>query len=191
MPFGVDYSQATDAELPEGEYEAVIKYAGEDVTKVNKTPYINVTLVIRNDLDQLQKNRTIRHSVWHKKEPSQADLACGGYSAKQIQSLSKAAGLPNGKEYDSIEDWCEDLGDKPVRITVEHEEYPEGSGQYRARVRWVNASKQLPCRHVWKDAEDVEGDDSPEPGATAAPAYASPGNDKFEEIKAADDDLPF
>jgi hypothetical protein len=187
MPFGVDYSQTAEDIIPEGEYEAIVKYAGEDVTKVNKTPYINVTLVIRNDVDQRHKNRYIRHSIWHKKEPSQADLACGGYSAKQIQSLSKAAGLPNGKKYDSLEDWCDDLANKPVRVTVQHEEYPEGSGTMHARIRWINESKQLPCRHVWKDAEDVSEDMPAQNGAEPAQS-----NTEFEEVKnITDGDLPF
>ena len=184
MSFGIDYSQAADADIPDGKYEMVIKYAGEDVTKGNQTPYINVTMVVRNDVDQPQKNRYFRHSIWHKKEPSQADLACSGYSFKQIQSLSKAAGLPNGKEYSDIEDWCDDLGGKPVLVTVEHEEYPEGSGKKHARARWINESKQLPCRHEWKNAEDIDEDPAP---ATGDP---KPSNE-FQEVKTADEDLPF
>lgn len=183
MSFRVDHSQAADL-LPAGEYEAVIKYAGEAVTEGGKE-YIAVTLIIRNDVDQKQKNRSIRHSIWHKKEPSPADIACGGYSSKQIQSLSKAAGLPNGKEYGNLEDWCEDLANKPVRITVEHEEYPEGSGTFHARVRWINESRALPCRHVWKGSEDI--DVEPVPAAESDP---KPSNE-FQEVKASDDDLPF
>lgn len=157
MSFGIDYSQASSGELPEGEYEAIIKYAGEDVTPVSKTSYINVTLIIRNDVKQPQQNRSIRHSIWHKKEPSPADLTCGGYSAKQIQSLSKTVGLPNGKKYDSLEDWCEDLDGKLVRITVEQEEYPANSGRKHARVRWLNETKHPDCQHVWKsDSEDAD-----------------------------------
>lgn len=174
MSFGIDYSQASSGELPEGEYEAIIKYAGEDVTPVNKTAYINVTLVVRNDVDQPQKDCSIRHSIWHKKQPSPADLACGGYSAKQIQSLSKAIGLPDGKRYENLEDWCEDLGGKLTRITVKHEEYPEGSGKKHARVRWLNETKHPDCQHVWKSGtEDSK-------------------TENFQEIKnTSDDDLPF
>lgn len=179
MSFKVDHSQAGSSELPEGEYEAIIKYAGEDATKISRTEYINVTMVVRNDIDQPCKNRTIRHSIWHKKEPSPADVACGGYSSKQIQSLSKAVGLPNGKEYDNLEDWCEDLANKPVRITVEKEEY---QGQTHSRVRWINESKSLPCRHVWKGYEDV--DDAPAESGLKS-------SNEFQEVKASDDDLPF
>ena len=52
MSFKVDHSQAGSSELPEGEYEAIIKYAGEDATKISRTEYINVTMVVRNDIDQ-------------------------------------------------------------------------------------------------------------------------------------------
>lgn len=175
--FTIDHSQASSGELPEGEYECIVRYAGESVTTYNKTPYINVTLVVRNDVKQSCQNQSIRHSIWHKKEPSQADLSCGGYSFKQIQTLSKALGLQDGKSYENLEDWCDDLTNKPVRITVEKETY---EGKTHSRVKWLNETKTKDCHHVWKDEEP--DDDTP----------ADKKSEKFEEVKTqSDDDLPF
>lgn len=173
MGFSTDYSEVKDGGglLPKGEHEAIIKYAGEDTTRAG-TVHINVTMVLRNDLEQPYKNKYIWHKLWHRKAPSPADIACGGYSSKQINSLSKAAGLPNGKKYESLADWCEELGDKCVRITVEHEEY---QGKTQAKVKWVNESKHRECRHVWK----TEAGEASEDGAAFVPLDEN------------DDDLPF
>jgi len=187
MAFGVNYDEAgsENSTLPEGEYEVIIKYAGEDVTARAKTAYINVTCVIRNDVDQQYKNKYIWHSIWQKKEKSPADLACGGYSSKQIQSLSKAAGLENGKKYESLADWCDDLKNHVIRVTTENEEYPAGSGKIQTRVKWTNESKFPQCNHRWKNADvDVVEDEAP------APKYAAPAQQGFEEVPS-DDDLPF
>lgn len=181
MAFQTDYSDLSEGSeiLPVGEYECIIKYAGEDATK-GGTMYMGATLVIRNDVDQQYKNKYIWHSIWQKKEPSPADLACGGYSSKQINSLSKAAHLPNGKKYESLSDWADELKNKIVRVTVEHDTY---QGKTSARVKWVNESKFPDCKHRWKNA-DVDVDAGNEPAA---------GNQQgLEEVKGvADDDLPF
>ena len=87
--------------IPIGEYEVIIKSALEDVTK-GGTPYINVPMIIRNDIEQPYKNAYIWHSIWHVKEPKDADKACGGYSSYGIQTISKAAGLQNGKKYTCV-----------------------------------------------------------------------------------------
>ncbi len=179
MSFGINYDDAATGSdlLPKGDYEVVIKYAGEDATK-GGTVYINVTMVIRNDVDQQYKNKYIWHSIWQKKEPSAADIGCGGYSYKQIQSLSKAAGLPNGKKYESLASWCEELKDKVVRVTIDHEEY---KGEMQARVKWVNESKFPQCSHAWKKAAP---DINP-------PAQTETGADYTQVQIDNNDDLPF
>ncbi|MFA6930866.1 MAG: DUF669 domain-containing protein [Lentisphaeria bacterium] len=154
MEFTTDYSDVDEGGiLPIGEYEAIIKYAGEDTVQTTGTVYINVTMVARNDVEQPCKNKYIWHKLWHRKEPTPADVKLGGYSSKQINALSKSAGLPNGKKYASLAEWCEELGGKCVRITVEHEEY---KGKTQAKVKWVNESKHPECRHVWKDQAAAE-----------------------------------
>jgi hypothetical protein len=184
MAFDTNYSEVPESSgglIPEGEYECIIKYAGEDSTR-NATVYFGATLVLRNDVDQKYKNKYLFHKIWHKKEPTPADIACGGYSSKQINSLSKAAGIP-AKHYESLADLADELQNKTVRATVEHEEY---KGEIREKVKWVNETKFPNCTHRWKNADvDVSADDE-------APAYASGNSGDFEEIPTpTDDDLPF
>lgn len=184
MAFNTDYTDVKEGSggiLPIGEYEAIVKYAGEDATK-SGTVHINITCVIRNDVEQKYKNKYVWDKLWHRKEPSPADLACGGYSSKQIMSRSKAAGLPNNQKYESLADWGEQLKDKPVRITIEHEEY---NGEIQAKVKWVNESRCLPCNHVWMTP--TTGAFKP---ATAGYIPVS-GPEDFAEITEKDNDLPF
>lgn len=185
MAFQVDHSQVKDGGgvLPPGEYEVVIKFAGEAVARTG-TPYINITTVVRNDLEQQFKNKYIFHKMWRKKDPSQLDLECGGFSFKQIQSMSKAAGLPNGQSYENLEAWCEAITDKPILVTVEHEEY---NGAPQVKVKWVNESKHPQCNHQWEKEEAYE----PE-----YPAYNEYQAKEIESKVAAkqvvpDDDIPF
>ena len=189
MAYTTNYADVPDGNelIPAGEYECIIKYAGEDSTK-GGTVYMGVTLVVRNDINQPCKNKYIWHHIWQKKEPSPNDLACSGYSSKQINAVSKAAKLPNGKSYDTLTDWADELKNKCVRVTVEHEEY---QGKTNARVKWINESKCPDCRHKWKGAEDVSGET--EPATQKQPSYSSgPNSDDFQEVPTtSDDDLPF
>jgi len=150
--FSTDYSGLSDSGtlLPIGEYEIIFKYLGEDVTNKGSM-YVNVTAVVRNDVDQPYKNKYVWDKLWHVKEPSAADKSVGGYSFKRIQMISKAAGLPNGKKYENLEAWCDELANKFVRITIEHEEY---NGKTDAKVKWYNESKSPVCKHVWKGEEE-------------------------------------
>jgi hypothetical protein len=183
MAYSVNYDEAAEGSdiIPEGEYECIIKYAGEDATK-GGTMYMGVTLVVRNDVNQPCKNKYIWHHIWQKKEPSPADLACSGYSSKQINAVSKAAKLPNGKSYDSLADWADGLKNKIVRVTVEHEEY---QGKTNARVKWVNESKCPDCQHKWKGADNVAGE------AESATAAENNTNEFQEVPTTSNDDLPF
>lgn len=151
MAFGVDYNKAPQGGLiPKGEYEVVIKSADEDISN-SGTVFLNIPLIVRNDVEQPYKDAYIWHKLWKKKDPSPEDLACDGYSYKQIQSLSKAAELPNGQNYASIVDWCEALKGLPIRVTVDHETYND---KISARVKFQNETKHKPCNHVYKNAEE-------------------------------------
>lgn len=164
MGFSVNHEEASSGAtlIPEGEYEVVIKAAFEDTTKKG-TVYINIPLIVRNDVEQKFQNAYIWHALWKRKEPTAEDRGCGGYSTKQIQTLSKMAGLENGKKYEGLEDWCDDLKHRMIRITVKHEEY---NGNVSAKVGYVNESKHQKLKHQFKTTgiipegfEEIKGDD--------------------------------
>jgi hypothetical protein len=176
MAFQLNYQNNHEL-IPEGEYECRIERALESATN-RGTPYLDILLRVRQDLEQPGQGRRIDHALWPKKTPEPADQAFGGYSAKQILSLSEAAGLPSGRSYQGFENWCDDLAGRLVRATVYHDAY---GGNTRARVRWINAT-----RYPDEDAAQAQ----PTAGAPfrAAGPAATPGN--YNPLPD-DDDIPF
>lgn len=155
MSFKLDYSDVIETSLlPVGEYEAVIKLAFRDATK-GGTEYINVPLVIRNDVEQPRQNAHIWHSIWRRKQPVPADAMFEGYSSAQLLRLCKSAGIPANTEFDSFDTLLDALAGLPVRVTVGHEEY---NGRTSARVKYINPSRYPDCNHKFQSQQPGEGD---------------------------------
>lgn len=136
MAFALQYDARPEL-IPEGEYECRIERAMETATN-RGTPYLDILLRVRRDVEQPEQGRRIDHTIWPRRNPDKLDRAFSGYSARQILALSEAAGLPSGRRYEGFEDWCDDLTGRLVRVTVYHDAY---NGNTSARVRWVNATQ--------------------------------------------------
>lgn len=156
--------------LEPGTYEAVVKYAGEGATRAGN-PCINLTMVLRNDVDQLGRNRYIWDSLYPRKPENRTedDKKCEGYSAKRIASISKAASFETGTNFSTVQAWCEALKNCCLRITIEHETYNEKT---REVVKWYNETKLSPCRH------NFDGK-APEPA------------EKPKKVESKEEDVPF
>ena len=103
MGFSTNYEDVQDFDLiPKGEYEVIITKIEERTTQ-NGATGLNFTLVIRNDVEQKYQNRCIFHTLWKRKEPTQADMQVQEYSFKQIMQLAKAVRLPSGMSCISLE----------------------------------------------------------------------------------------
>lgn len=193
MNFSTNYDDLGSSLLPEGKYECIVKDAFTSETKKG-TPYLDIRLVIRNDVEQKYQNKYIFHSIWKKKEPSEQDKQVDGYSFKQLMSLANAAGLPSGKSYASVEELCKDFVGKCVGVETEHDEY---DGKTNVRVKYCNKTEYPECKHVFKEAAapvDSNTYQKPKQDAFAQPATVrTPSDidlDDFEEI-IGDGDLPF
>ncbi len=189
--FTTDYTDVNDEYglIPEGQYEVIIKKVEERTTK-NGSTGMNLTLVIRNDVEQQYKNRCLFHTLWKRKEPAPADMQVQGYSFKQVMILAKAATLPSGKVYENVQALCADLVNKVVRVTVAHDEY---NGNKREIVKYTNASQFPECKHVYKAATPVTTDTvAQRPQETFAAETPLNVTDlgEFEEILG-DGDIPF
>lgn len=199
MNFTTNYENVgTGSDLiPEGKYECVVKAAAMNRTSQGK-PYFDVRLVIRNDVSQKFANRYIFHSIWKKKEPSDADMQVEGFSFAQIMSLAKAAQLPAGKSYASLDEMGKDLIGKPVLVEVEHNTNPN-NGQTNERVKYVNETKYPDCKHVFKEAAPAANNQTyaqrPQQQFASnvvptAPTAQTADLSDFEEV-ISDSDLPF
>lgn len=148
MGFKANQSEATQQSniKPEGDYECLIQSIEEHITR-NGATGLNVAMVIRNDVQQNYKNAYIFHTLWKRKEPTEADKQVNGYGFGQVMALGKASGLPDGKEYDSLHQFCEELVGKPLSVTIKHEEY---NGKTQERVSWLNPTKFPEVNHIAK-----------------------------------------
>lgn len=192
MNFSTNYDDIGNELLPEGKYECIVKDAFPSETS-HGTPYLDIRLVIRNDVEQKYKNKYIFHSIWKKKEPSEQDRQVDGYSFKQLMSLASAAGLPSGKNYASVEELCKDFIGKCVNVETEHDEW---NGKTNVRVKYCNKTDYPECRHIFKTSAPVDNDtyQKPKQDAFAQPETVRPASgvdlSDFEEV-IGENELPF
>lgn len=187
MGFKTNLSEAEQGNSikPEGNYECIIIKAEERTTK-NGATGLNFSMVVRNDVDQKFKNGFIFHTVWKRREPTQADLQVNGYGFGQIMALGKAAQLPDGKDYENLEQFIKELINKPVLITLKHEEY---KGELQERVSYINVTKRSDVKHVHKNKTSNEVGNT---YANRTPSFATMQGTQQEFIDVTDDeDLPF
>lgn len=186
--FSTDYSEVKEgyALVPEGEYEVVIRNIEERSTQKGSTG-LNLSLVVRNDVNQNCKDRYIFHTLWKRKEPTQADMQVQGYSFKQLMSLAKAVNLPSGKSYETVQQLCADMLKRPLRITVVHGEW---DGKVRAEVRYTNASNFPDCKHVFKEKQQTATTTAAATTPPPVPTVTIGDVGEFEEILS-DGDVPF
>lgn len=180
MGFRNSYSEADSGNgiKPEGVYECIITKVEERQTKSGAWG-LSFSLVIRNDVGQRYGNSYLFHTIWKKREPTANDLAVKGYNFGQLMAMGRAARLPDGKDYDTLEQYCGDLVKKCVRVTVKHEEW---NGKPQERVTDPQPSKYPECRHIFKTA------------APKTDTYAQPVPQSFADMPAedfTDDGVPF
>ena len=191
MGFATNYDDiGSSGLLPEGKYEVIIKSAAPSTTQ-NDIPVLDIRMVIRNDIEQKYKNKFIFHKIWKKKEPSPMDSQVDGYSYKMLMSLAKAAKLPSGKDYNTVEDLCKDFVNKCVNVEIEHKE--DSTGTMRERVKFCNETSYPDCKHVFTAPAAAVTNNTyqpPKQDAFAQPSAVNLNIDDFEEI-IGNDDLPF
>jgi hypothetical protein len=142
--FTINHDEAMDMGLiEEGTYEVIVAKAFEDVSK-NGSIFINLHLVVRNDIDQKYKNKYIFASIWQSKETGQ-------YHSGMINTIAKALRIENGKRFNTLQELLDDFKLKTARVIVKHEEY---NGRTNARVQSWEPSRFNTCNHQFK-AEDI------------------------------------
>lgn len=191
MGFKSNFSQANmgNGIKPEGNYECMIVKAEERATKNGKFG-LNISMVIRNDVQQAYQNGYIFHTLWKRREPTAADRQVNGYGFGQVMALGKAAQLPDGKDYPNLEAFLADLVGKPVLVTLKHEDY---NGQKQERVSYLNPTKYPEVNHVMKTTASPCAYAAQQQTQYAQPqnAYAAPAQAGQYVQMPLDQDLPF
>lgn len=169
MAFTLDFENKFDGSIKDGEYEAVIYMMAEDVTPSGAV-FVNVNMIIRNDVEQPHKNQHIFHRIFQAK-------ATGKYNMMMFNTIGFAAGLTNGKQYSSFEELLDDYVGKPVRVRVKNEDSEYNGKTYtNLNVKNWDKTKVTGLNHQWKEAPRKASD---------------PANQPFTEQVVSDDDLPF
>ena len=164
MAFGTNYEnipQGGSELVPEGFYECIITNAEIRQTQNGKYK-VGFMLTIRNDIQQDCQNRVLFMDIWRKREPTPADEQVDGFNFAQLMAVSRAAQIPSGQSFESLEQFLQALTGRLLIAEVRHEEY---NGKPQVRVDSLStAPTQFPeCRHVQKRRPQAQN-----------PAYGAP-----------------
>lgn len=151
-----DYKNLNDDLIPEGKYEVVIKSAGFGATPWG-TEYIDLPLVVRNDVEQSYQNKYIFYKLWKKNEPDERDKECNNFSAKQIFKLCQAVGIPENKKFENLEEIFAELSHKPIFVGIKHDVYND---KKQAKISFTTATKFPECKHEFKKDDVKKGNKS-------------------------------
>lgn len=197
MAFGTNYSAAQDYSLiPQGEYECMIANAGVSETRSGARK-VSIHLVIRNDVQQQCVNRYLFLDIWRKKEPNENDAQVEGFNFAQLMNVARAARIPDGTSFETLEQFLKALMGRCIRATVSHREWDGKVMESVDQLRGIQETRFPECRHKQKTAAQSPAYDThtvPQRSAApaAAPAPQNIGNlSDFEEILGSDGDIPF
>jgi hypothetical protein len=163
----VNHSEASSFEpLPEGEYEVVITETKIDKSKEKQTPFIGMTMTVRDepDINPEGRKRKIFHNMYYTEK-----------TVGMFQSLFKCLMFDQGREFGSLEDVAREIKGCTVRVKLRHEKYEDAQGNTKTaeRVHYFMQSQKPLMRPT---------------GYTAMSEDPFAGNG---QIDIQDDDLPF
>ena len=163
MAFGTNYEGIPTGGglVPQGNYETVVTNAVISQTKNGKYK-VSLMLTIRNDIQQNCQNRVLFIDIWRKREPTAADEQVDGFNFAQLMAVSRAAQIPSGQSFESLEQFLQALCGRCLIATVKHETY---NGETTAKVDALDTmpTKFPECRHVQKQRQQAQN-----------PAYGAP-----------------
>ena len=122
--------------LPAGEYEVYVASCYTNATK-GGTEYLDLQLQVRDDIDQPCKNRKIFESLW---------LSAKAFEITQrsMNLISKLCGVPDDKEYQTLNEWGADITGKMMRVRVYHQKGNDGYPD-KARInKWSESTAPEP-----------------------------------------------
>lgn len=141
--------------LPQGNYEVIITNPTIRPTQAGRE-YINMKLVVRNDLDKVPNlantnakyhNRIVFAQIYTDKETDR-------YNTEDLMFYLEAAQVPDGTEIEDMQHFLDLIEDKPVRVYVtQRENEYKGVKQIQNKV-WPNSveKSQFPqVNHVFKN----------------------------------------
>ncbi|MFC0278102.1 DUF669 domain-containing protein [Enterococcus devriesei] len=156
--FNLDFSKAQQGnEIKDGTYEVIINKAVENATK-SGAEFIDIDLIVRNDVQQQFQNKHIFPKIWKAK-------ATGKYNEGMIMAIAQALQLEDGKSYNGFDELLADFVLKPVLVRVKTE---ESNGYKNVNVKsWEKTNTTGPVNHQFKNGDEPSFGPSREPAPTA------------------------
>ena len=154
MAFSLDFNDVFEGTgVKDGSYEVFVSSVEEKATP-GGAEYTELDLIIRNDIaGNEHKNAHIFHKIWKKKED-------GKYNMKTFNTLGKAFGLTNGKQYTSFRNLLDDFIDRTAIATVKNEKSEYNGKEYNnLNVKYFNPSKFTQLAHVKKEKAEMTYDE--------------------------------
>ena len=154
MAFTLDFNDVFEGTgVKDGSYEVFVSSVEEKATP-GGSEYTELDLIIRNDIaGNEHKNAHIFHKIWKKKED-------GKYNIKTNNTLGKAFGLTNGKQYTSFRNLLDDFIDRTAIATVKNEKSEYNGKEYNnLNVKYFNPSKFTQLAHVKKEKAEMTYDE--------------------------------
>ncbi|PGS83965.1 hypothetical protein COC69_01235 [Bacillus cereus] len=149
MGFSLDFNDVYgNGNIADGEYEVVISQCNENATP-GGAEYIQLDVIIRNDVEQAYKNSHIFHKIWKAK-------ATGKYNAKSLNTIGKACKLQENKFYPTFEELLQDFVRKTVRVTVKNEKSDYDGKTYPNVTGWEVSKVAGPLQHQFKKKSDAQ-----------------------------------
>ena len=174
--------------IADGEYELLVTKNEwrPMLDKPDKTPYFNVELTIRSDVDQEAAGRKIFHSFYISRDPEKAQG-----SLDFINRFNLALGLPDGVEFETEEEWTKWTVGKPVRAKLKNEtsEY-NGKTYENVRVKYFMLSEYPDVEMEMDKPSGITKVEKQQPQVNKIDDDPF-ANDNAGTIDISDDDLPF
>jgi hypothetical protein len=141
--FKIDHSQAKEGftSITPGEYEVTVINFELKKSSTDKN-VVSVDYEIRSDVDQDFQARKILYD----------NFIVSENTMWRFQSASKAAGFPNGKEFNSFKEWAEFFLHKNLRLVVGEREY---NGKKYVQVKGFKPSQAEPPMEIVIDDSSV------------------------------------
>lgn len=167
--FNLDFNDKFEGGgVKDGMYEVIVNIAAEKSTP-SGAEYVEVDLIIRNDIQQEHQNQHIFHKIWKKKDT-------GKYNLQAFNTLGWAFKLQEGKNYNGIDDLLQDFFMKVAKVMVKNETSEfKGKSYDNLNVKRWEQSAFPQSQHQFKQKESM------------ANANQFAGN----TLNISDDDLPF
>lgn len=154
-----DYSEVNSGfePLPIGDYECIVSKVEVTTSQSSGAPMLKVTLTVRDDVEQEGGKRKFFDNL-----PQMDNMMW------KFQQVSKAAQLPAGQDFETLEEFAAAIQYQPVIIRNKHEMY---NGEKNDKVGF------------WKESKIG--------GGTEAGGAGDPFANNGQPIDISDDDLPF